>query len=128
MCPDKESVPNITAYHPKAIDHADSQLILTKHLFTGDMSNLTMKEYIRKNAPFLGDILTIENLSEFMNFEISKLILFTEKTFVPLTFRALSSKFNGRLEFGVVLEKNEELSERFNVSSYPTLILIHGTD
>jgi len=40
-----------------------------------------------------------------MDLEPAKLILFTEKTFVPLVYRALSSKFNGRLEFGVVLEK-----------------------
>jgi len=68
--------------------------------------------------------LNIDNIDDFLsNQEYNKIILFTDKKQTPLIFRGLSNFFFNQLLFGEVEKEEKKLIEKFNVKSFPTLMI-----
>jgi len=55
-------------------------------------------------------------------------ILFTSKSETSALYKSLAMRYKGKLAFGEVRSSNAELSKRFGVTSYPTLIAVCGGD
>lgn len=56
--------------------------------------------------------------------EIGKVILFTNKAATTDLYKALSNDFKGRLLFGEVRHTQKELVEKFQVTNFPTLVVV----
>ena len=70
--------------------------------------------------------LTNDNIDSFLkNVDMNKLILFTDKDKTPLLYRGLSSYFYDRLQLGIVKKNEKDITNRFQIRGYPTLLLIN---
>lgn len=57
-----------------------------------------------------------------------KVLLFTSKTSTPPLLRALSKEYNDKLDFGEIKDSETELVSAFNVTVYPTLLVVTDTE
>lgn len=67
-----------------------------------------------------------DNIAGFLGDDaiVPKVLLFTDKKGLPLLYRALSSHFNKKMNFGIVRADQEELLSTYKVKSFPKLLLI----
>lgn len=65
-----------------------------------------------------------DNIDDFLaNQEYNKVVLFTDKKQTPLILRGLSNYFYNQLSFGEVEKDEKKLVEKFEVKSFPTLMV-----
>lgn len=121
-----ENLPSIIAYVPDGIDQSTGKPIVHERSYQGNILVKDLGEFISANIPYLGASLNARNLLEFTGSENNKAILFTNKETVPVLYRGISSKFRGRLDFGVVSIDSTEIIQKYEVSEYPTLIVLQG--
>jgi len=69
---------------------------------------------------------TDSNIDSFLEESLPKALLFTSKTTSTNLYRALSYTFKGRMVLGEANQKNTAAVERFGITSFPTLVVIHG--
>ena len=50
--------------------------------------------------------------------------MFSKKTATPSLFKALSVEYENRIAFGEVSASNTKLCDKFNVESFPTVVLV----
>jgi len=55
------------------------------------------------------------------NPSVPKVLLFTDKKGVSLTYKGLSVQFKGKLLFGVVRHTEEDLISKYKVKKYPSI-------
>jgi len=74
--------------------------------------------------------LTDKNFQEWLkdNHENPKAILFTEKGTTSALLKALAIDFLGAIQVGQVRNKETEVVAKFDISSFPTLVLLPGGD
>jgi len=66
-----------------------------------------------------------KNIKDFLAKQgISKCLLFTDKTTTPNLYKSLSVDFKDRLLLGEVRNTQKEIVEQFDVSTFPTLVVI----
>lgn len=83
--------------------------------------------FIQSNAIEVGSA----NADTFINDSpsVPKVLLFTEKPKgVPLMFKALSIAFQQKLFFGVVRASDQAMLKRYNVKSFPQLLVVKATE
>jgi len=61
-------------------------------------------------------------------FDRTKVILFTAKKVTPPLLRALSKEFKGRIVFGEVRESSTTLINKFQITSFPTILVLGDAD
>jgi len=67
----------------------------------------------------MGTALDNRNIESFMSQEVSKVVLFTNRTFTPVSFKGLSSYYKGWMEFGVVYSNSTDILEQYKIESFP---------
>ena len=75
--------------------------------------------------------LVTENTYESFNkedFDKSKVIFFTSKKVTPPLLRAFSKEFKGRIVFGEVRESSAALINKFQITSFPTILVLGDPD
>ena len=92
-----------------------------------DVSEDTLYKFITKNVPSYSSKITNEHAQNFLNQPLfNKIILFTEKDKTPLIYKGLSSLFYDRILFGEVHSSEKEIIEKFNVMSFPTIVVVEN--
>lgn len=71
-----------------------------------------------------------QNADTFINDSpsVPKVLLYTDKKGLPVMFKALSVAFENKLFFGIVRADDQEMVKRYNVKSYPTLLVVKATE
>lgn len=89
-----------------------------------EFSENLVYNFITSSISNRGVKLNSDNIDDFLsNQEYNKLVLFTDKKQTPLIFRGLSNYFFNQMLFGEVEKDQEKLIKRFNVKSFPTLMV-----
>jgi hypothetical protein len=70
------------------------------------------------------------NINTFVqeNPSVPKALLFTEKKGFPLIYKGLSIEFEKKIAFGIVRSSEASLIDRYNIKSYPKLIVVKTTE
>ena len=124
----KNQLPLFRGYVPGGASPYTGQSLVHEHPYAGLISPKDISQYFIEHIPYLGVYITYEINEKFLEEPISKVLLFTNKEKVPLIFRGLSSKFRGFLEFGVIFANQTELVNYYDVTEFPTLIVIEKDD
>ena len=126
VCPEEylPQLPSVTAYVPEGIDPSTGKPLVNERAYTGSISGKDIGEFFANCIPYLGDFLDSKNLPQFLKEEGNKTILFTNKDSVPVIYRGVTSKYRGRLEFGIIWSNSTEIIEKYEVHEYPTLIVL----
>lgn len=119
----KESLPMISAYVPGGMNPYTGKPLVYQRNYEGSGSPDELGSFLRKNTPYLGTYLTTENLEGFLADTLNKVILFTNKDSTPILYKGLTSHFRGRLEFGLVWANQTSVLRKFDVESFPTLLV-----
>jgi thioredoxin-related protein len=71
-------------------------------------------------------VVTQSNYDDFINTDLTKynVLLFTNKGSTPALFKAISKELKDKLNFGMVKASENELITKFNIQSYPTLMVL----
>jgi hypothetical protein len=98
--------------------------------FQSHANEKLIRQLLDENMPFLGEKLTNDEDSEdFEDQKLNRVILFWMKDTVPGWYKALSSKYKGRLSFGFVGSTNRPTHfKKHGISKYPTLLGLRGSD
>ena len=121
-------LPSLTAYVPGIYDFDTQKYSVYQNSYTGDISSKEIGEFIMNNIAYHGHFLDFSNFDEFLQEENNKVILFTNKNKVPVVFKGISSRFQGKLEFGVVWSNQTELVLKYSIQEYPTLVVASDKD
>jgi len=91
------------------------------------VSDKTMFDFISENIISFSVRLNSQNFEilEKQNF-FNKVLLFTEKDSTPLIYKGLSNYFYDRIVFAEVAKTETELCERFNVTKFPTIMVLEN--
>jgi hypothetical protein len=92
------------------------------------VSEDTLYKYIIDNiVSYSSQIENKEILDVFTNQPVfNKVILFTEKETTPLIYKGLSNYYYDRLLFGEIRANYTDLVKEFNVSKFPTIVLLEN--
>ena len=118
-------LPAIQLYVPAGINPYTGKPLVNERNYQGNLSGKALGEFIMDNIPYLGDHLYSEN-DEFWKESQNKTILFTNKDSEPIIYKGISSKFRGRLEVGLVWSNNTKLTTKYNITEYPSLIVLQN--
>lgn len=89
-----------------------------------EVSEASIYNFITSHIINKSTKLNPDNIDNFLNNIVyNKVILFTDKTQTPLLFRGLSSFYYDRLLFGEVGKEHSSLLKRFDIKSFPTLLV-----
>lgn len=123
LCEDQDvlSTPKLKVYPP---------LPAPTHEYVAEMNAKRMTSYLA--GYFSGKVEEIReiDLKHFLDKKTGtpKVILFTEKTGIPTIYKALSNTLSETLDFGIVRSDQEAIVSKYSVRSFPTLLVIKGTD
>lgn len=75
-------------------------------------------------------LVTEANYESFVkeDFDKTKVLLFTSKKSTPPLLRALSKEFKGRIVFGEIREYNQALINKFQITTFPTIMVLGDPD
>lgn len=124
----KFEMPVIQAFIPKGISPLTNKPVIVEKSVNGDISVQSLIDFFVPNIPYLGDFIDQEYIEEFLAKENNKLILFNKDDEVIKEFKALSSKYWGRLELGVIYINQTELLDRFEIYRFPSIVVVNGKD
>jgi hypothetical protein len=89
-----------------------------------DLTENGIYKFITSNMPYYSIKLNSDNIFGFLNSELfNKVILFTNKKQPSTIIKGLTNYFFDRILFGEVDENEKDLIERFNITSFPTLVV-----
>ncbi len=110
---------------PKINPYTKEANTYTEKAYTESKVTLaSIHNFIASAVPDYSTILNNSNIDSFVaNADMNKLILFTDKKTTPLLFKGLSALFYDRLQFGTVFKDEKDIISKFNVFTYPSLIL-----
>eukprot|EP00416_Gambierdiscus_australes_P042425 CAMPEP_0171100220 /NCGR_PEP_ID=MMETSP0766_2-20121228/52822_1 /TAXON_ID=439317 /ORGANISM="Gambierdiscus australes, Strain CAWD 149" /LENGTH=415 /DNA_ID=CAMNT_0011560007 /DNA_START=119 /DNA_END=1366 /DNA_ORIENTATION=+ len=98
--------------------------------FDGKMEAKALTARIAKYILDYSVKLTKDNIDAFVTTDPTKpkVILFSNKKTTPTMWKALSSEtvFKRTVKFGMVMEEDKELVQRFKVKSFPTIMMQRG--
>jgi hypothetical protein len=93
-------------------------------LNTDDMSENGIYSFITSNMPYYTHVLNDDNIYSFLNSELfNKVILFSNKKQPSMIIKGLTNYFFDRILFGEVDENEKALIQRFNITTFPTLMV-----
>lgn len=122
----RDSLPSIFAYIPEGYDEKEGKPALVEREYSGVMDEDHVRGFVESNLVFLGDVVgkVSDSFLSPGNNKLNRALLFTEKDHIPLLYHSFAGKHKGRLDFGVVFPNATEVVQRFNVTDYPTLLVI----
>jgi hypothetical protein len=89
-----------------------------------DITEDKLYTYITTNMPYLVKKLGSESVHTFLNNNMfNKVLLFTNKQAPSVFTKGLTNYFYDRLLFGEIQETEKGLIERFNITSFPTMLV-----
>jgi hypothetical protein len=94
---------------------------------------LSTAELVKQAARYLhSNIVEINesNVNTFIseNPSVPKALLFTEKKGNPMVYKGLSTEFENKISFGIVRSSETKLVDRYNVKSFPHMIVVKATE
>lgn len=94
---------------------------------------LTGKSVFNSAAKFLHSNvieITNTNINTFINESpsVPKVLLFTDKKGTPIIFKGLSVSFENKLFFGIVRKEDDILVDRYNIKTFPSIIVVKTTE
>lgn len=112
-----------------SLSHYDTEgnAVVHNTNYSGNVSITEMARWVEEHLPYLGMKLNTANYEAFLGQEQAKVLLFSNRMTSPNIFKGLSSYFRGKLAFGFVNREETDLVARFNVVSFPTLVVIDGS-
>lgn len=127
---DHDYFPRIRLLIPNAVKFNENKEIIPHREIGFNkeyVSDKTMFEFITENIVSFSVRLNSQNfiILEKQNF-FNKVVLFTEKDSTPLIYRGLSNYFYDRIVFAEVGKNETELCEKFNVTSFPTIMVLEN--
>jgi len=122
--------PRIRLLIPNQIKFNDEKEIIPHHEIGFNkeyVSDKTMYEFITENIISYSVRLNSKNFEilEKQNF-FNKVVLFTEKESTPLIYKGLSNYFYDRIVFAEVGKNETNLCKKFNVTQFPTILLLEN--
>lgn len=94
-----------------------------------EMSENKIFKFITTNIPNKSTSLDSYSMVPFLNSDsMNKVILFTDKYFPGLIFRGLSCNYYDKLLFATVHSSEKELVKKYNITSFPTLMVYKNQD
>jgi Thioredoxin len=121
-------LPLFQGYVPAGLNPYTGKPLIHERPYAGIIASKEISEFFNNNIPYLGEYLTPENKESIMSEKLNKVFLFTNKDKVPLIYKGLSSKYRGRLEFAVVWHHQKDLVAEFDVTDFPSLIVIENDE
>lgn len=122
-------LPTIKIYIPQGkINSKTGNVIIKEKQYAGKMTGKHIGEFISENISFFCSALCDEKYYDFLSENLNKVMLFKNKENIPLNFKGLSSKFRGNLEFATVQNDCKNITERFSITEFPTIIVIEGKE
>lgn len=90
----------------------------------GDINDQRIYKFITDNMPSHAVSLNSQNEFIYLNNDLfNKVILFSERKQQTVVFRGLTNLFYDRIVFATVSPSETELVKKYNVTSYPTLLI-----
>lgn len=122
----RDALPSIFAYVPEGYDEKEGKPAIVEREYSGVMDEDHVRGFIESNLVFLGDIIekTTDKFLSPDNKKMNRALLFTDKDHIPLLYHSFSGKHKGRMDFGIVFANSTEVTSHFNITEYPTLLII----
>jgi len=128
--PEFDYFPRIRLLIPNSIKFNDQKEIIPHNEIGFNkefVSDKTLFEFITENIISFSVRLNTDNFNilEKQSF-FNKVILFTEKESTPLIYKGLSNYFYDRIVFSEVDKNQTNLCEKFNVTKFPTVLVLQN--
>ena len=127
-CPSdiRPHLPALTAYIPQGTNPYTGQPWVKTEVYKGAISPRELSEFLLKHMPFLGIVFPSNEANEgfFDRNDRCKFVLFTKKPEISPLFKGVSSKYRNKADFAVVMKNQTEITRRFEVNSFPTILAI----
>lgn len=123
-----EKLPIFQGYVPAGLNPYTGKPLIHDRPFQGVIGSKEIGDFFNNNIPYLGEYLQSESNQDFVSENINKVILFTNKEKVPVIYKGLSSKYRGWLNFGIVFQNQTDLVNIYEISSFPSLIVVENDD
>lgn len=124
----KFELPVIQAYIPRGLSLMTEKEVVSEIVYKDKIHPDNLFDFIKSHLPYLGDYVSSDYLEEFLNLNGWKIIMFSKEDEVNEEFKAISSKFRGRLELGVVYINETKIIEKFEVYRFPSLICVNDDE
>ena len=97
--------------------------------YNGPREAKALQDHASNLVPSNSKRLTAKNAGDFLKgAKMPKVVLFTDKSETPMLYKALSTEFKAHLAFGEVQKSNKELVKQFDVTAFPTLLVLPAGD
>ena len=121
----RDNLPGVMVSYYAGIDPVSKEKKVFQETFLGALTVKGLGEFILNHMPFFGTELTYRNIKWFLNQpDLKKVLLFSDRDAVPSLYKAVTSAFRGRLDFGIVWKNQTELVEQYGVKWFPTLLVL----
>jgi hypothetical protein len=122
----KENLPAVQSFIPRGISPLTGSPLISEKIFTEDFHPFHLNKFITENVPYLGDFVGKDYIEEFLSLPMRKVFIFLRDEEIDNDLKALSSKFRGRLEFGVVFINQTEILDKFQVYRFPSILVVEN--
>ena len=124
----KFELPVIQAYIPRGLSPMTEKEVVSEVVYKDKIHPDNLFDFIKSHIPYLGDYVSSEYLEEFLNLNGWKILMFSKEDEVNEEFKAISSKFRGRLELGVIYINQTKIIEKYEIYRFPSLICVNGNE
>jgi hypothetical protein len=127
VCPPENlpMMPSVQAFVPAGLNPYTGKPLVYERQFQGNVLGKELGEFFHTNVPYLGSYLESATLEEFLSENSTKTILFTNKDTVPIIYKGITSKFRGKIDFGIVWSNQTDLISKYDIQEYPSLLILH---
>jgi hypothetical protein len=89
-----------------------------------EMTEENIYSYMTTNMPYFAKKLSEQSIHTFLNNNLfNKVLLFTNKQSPSVFTKGLTNLFYDKLLFGEIQDKEKALIERFNITTFPTMVV-----
>ena len=92
--------------------------------YNGQRQAKDLQDYAANLVPSAAKRLSAKVMPEFLKGKQPKVLLFTDKSSTPLLYKSLSTQFKAHLSFGEVQKASKDLVKQFDVTAFPTLLVL----
>lgn len=120
----RQNLPALSGYQPAGLNPYTGKPLVHKRDYEGVMGLKELTDWLANYAAYFGEDLDNQRIENFLKEDLNKVLLFSNKPAAPLMFKGLTSLFRGRLEFGFIGKDQTDLQTRFQVTAFPTVLVI----
>ena len=123
----RESLPGVMVSYYAGLDPVSKEKKVFQETFLGGLTVKGLGEFILSQMPFFGTEVTYRNMQWFLDRpKLQKVLLFSDRDTVPSLYKAVTSAFRGRLDFGIVWKNQTDIVEKYGVKWFPTLLVLEA--